>query len=147
MSISVDKKLDGLVNYLVHRYPGQLLTRTKLVKLAFLADAKAQEDLGSKISRTNYINYHYGPYSDDVIEMAERLDGESLREKIGQASMGEFYDYRPEGDLPEIDLSDEERRLIQFVLDEYGTLDTEDLVDRVYEEFDIPDKPKYSTLL
>lgn len=147
MSISVDKKLNGLVNYLVHKYPGQLLTRTKLVKLAFLADAMAQDELGSKISRTNYINYHYGPYSDDVIEAAERLDDNSIREKIGQASMGEFYDYRPKGDLPESELSDEEKRLIEYLLTEYGEMDTEDLVDRVYEEFDIPDKPKYSTLL
>lgn len=147
MSVTIDRKLTGVVNYIVHRYPGQTLTRTKLVKLAFLVDNMAQEELGAKITHTDYINYHYGPYSDDIIETTDRLNGDTLTETVNRAPAGKFYDYRPVGELPNIGISNKEKQILDSILERYGNMDTEDLVWEVYDRFDMEEKQKYSTLI
>lgn len=147
MSSSAEGKLRDVIKYIVDNYPGGTLTRTKLVKLVFLADAIAEEELDNKITDTNYIYYYYGPYSDDIIDTVQEMDGDSIKETRGRASFGKYYSYKSVKSDEELNLSEKEVDIMTRILSDYGSYGTEDLVERVYDEYDITSKEKYSQIL
>lgn len=147
--MSQSTQLADVIEYIASSYSDSDLTRTKLVKFTFLADHEADSKLGSKITDTKYIKYHYGPYSDDIIEAIESLDGERIQEEKGitRKGAGECYLYNHIGDDPDVDLTEAQETIIENVIEEWGDYDTESLLDELYEKYNIDDYPKYSTIL
>lgn len=143
-----ENKLKEMIKYIVENYEEpQVLTRTKLVKLLYLSDKFAKEELGSKISDTDYIKYHYGPYSDDIVDTLEEMDGEGISELVGQTSSGKYYQYVPLHANVTGRLSNQEKAIIDRILNNYADLDTEALVDEVYTMYNLDDEQKYTHLL
>lgn len=141
-------KLRDLIRHIVKNHGESSLTRTKLMKLLYIADREAEVRFDEKISDTNYIRYYYGPYSEEAMNEVESLSSREIRERRGRSSKGDFYIYEPtrETATPE-SLAPEEKELIFRVLEEYGGMDTEELVEEVYDEDDLDNVAKYTEIL
>jgi hypothetical protein len=120
------------------------VVKTKLVKLTFLGDIKAQKELGRKITCFSYSKYLYGPYPQDIetvlaylevkgyIEHEERVNREgnlyyliSLRENPGFAKLIDKF------------LSDKEREILKKIIEEYGNLPLKDILKFIYAMEDV----------
>ena len=110
--------------------------RTKLMKLLFLADIKAQEQLGHTITDVGYRFHFYGPYTADIIETAEGLVDEGhLSGCHRQLDDGrDYYSYS----VPSRhrngrgSLTDEERAILTGIAREWRGKPLRDLLDHVY---------------
>lgn len=141
-------KLRDLIRYIVEQYQGSSLTRTKLMKLLYIADREAQAEFDEKISDTTYIRYYYGPYSEEAMNAVESLSAKEIRERRGRSSKGDFYIYESTKDTKSVEaLEPKEKALISHILDGYDEMDTEELVEQVYEEDDLEDVAKYTEIL
>lgn len=146
--MTAGRKLEEMIQFFVNRLDRSQLTRTKLVKLLFLADQKHFDSTGDKLSNTTYIKYYYGPFSQDIIDKADELANQDrVRIKRGRGSKGKFYLYEPGSDREPVGLSLEEEEFLSDVLEEYGFRDTKNLVDEVYDEYDIDEYDKFDVIL
>lgn len=140
--------LRDLIRYIVKNHERGSLTRTKLMKLLYIVDREAEADFGEKISDTNYIRYYYGPYSEEAMNEVESLSSKEIRERRGRSSKGDFYIYESTRDTADAEsLAPEERALITRVLEEYGEMDTEEIVEKVYDEDNLNNVTKYTEIL
>ena len=115
------------------------VVKTKLVKLAFLGDVEARKELGEKITYFSYSKYLYGPYPHDIetilayleakgyIEYQEGVNREgnvyyliSLRENSGFTELIDKY------------LLDEEKEILNRVIEKYGKLPLNDILKHIY---------------
>jgi uncharacterized phage-associated protein len=123
----------------VHRYaelqPRRPLTRTKLVKLIYLCDLDAVENFNRPLTSVQWKSYYYGPYSSDVVEAADALDGRVIVERVGSQVNGQpFYWYEPvSGRVPQTRLTQPERDVVDRVLDRFAPLPLSRLLDHVYD--------------
>lgn len=140
-------KLDKMIEYIVSNFSGTALTRTKLVKLLYLADRESFIDRERQISNIKYIKYHYGPYSEDIVETVKDMDGNEIRELSGYSSNGTFYRYESNGEYEGSALTRKERDILDQILREYGDARTKQLVETVYELDDLDGVEKYTPLL
>jgi len=117
---------------------GVQLTRTGLVKLLFLADLRAKEQLGSTISGATYKYYTYGPFAPEIIDAIAEMDGREIVEETRphptDTDAQVAYHYAPgKSDLPSEALDANQRRIIREVLHEYGALPLQTLLRHVYD--------------
>ena len=70
------KKLGEILHYLTSKIPG--LTRTQLVKLAYLIDRKYYVKHTFKMTSINYYMYFYGPYCDEFEPALNNLKSRNL---------------------------------------------------------------------
>ena len=143
-----ENKLKEMIKYIVGQYDEpRVLTRTKLIKLLYLSDKFAEEERGSKISDTDYVMYQYGPYSEEITDTLEDMDGEAISEVIGRSPSGKYYQYVPRHANVSGELSEREKEIIDRVLRGYGDFDTEELVDEVYTMYNLDNNKKYTRVL
>jgi uncharacterized phage-associated protein len=140
-------KLDTMIEYVVSNFSGTALTRTKLVKLLYLADRESFIDRERQISNIKYIKYHYGPYSQDIVETVKDMDGNEIRELSGYSSNGTFFRYESNGEYEGTALTRKERDILDQILREYGDARTKQLVETVYELDNLDGVEKYTPLL
>lgn len=134
MRVKEPSKLESAIAYLVSELPGGL-TKTKLVKLLYLADRQAVKERGTPITGIQYQRYYYGPYSEDIQRAIEEMRGYEILEVHGISMLGRsYYKYYP-GDTPRFDklnLSPADQEVLDHIIEEYGSLPLEDLLDKVY---------------
>ncbi|ELY77942.1 Panacea domain-containing protein [Natrinema gari] len=140
-------KLNDMIEYLVSHFSGNALTRTKLVKLLYLADRESYIARDRQISNLNYIKYHYGPYSEDIVDTLQEMDGDKIRELSGRSSNGTYYRYEANSDYEGSTLTREERAILKQVLREFEDTQTKQLVETVYDLDDLDSIEKYTPLL
>jgi uncharacterized protein YwgA len=140
-------KLNDMIEYLVSNFSGNALTRTKLVKLLYLADRESYIGRDRQISNIKYIKYHYGPYSEDIVDALQEMDGDEIRELSGRSQNGTYYRYEANSDYEGSSLTREERAILKRVLREYENTQTKQLVETVYDLDDLDSVEKYTPLL
>lgn len=145
--MSGNTKLNDMIAYIVSNFSGRALTRTKLVKLLYLADRESYIDRGRQISNVKYIKYHYGPYSEDIVDTVDEMDGKEIKELSGRSRNGTYYRYEPKSDYDGSALTREERAILNAVLQNYEDTQTKQLVEEVYELDDLDSIEKYTPLL
>jgi hypothetical protein len=128
-------KLDSSIVYLLsglRSYP----TRTKLVKLLYLADLLYSKKYGRTLTGVTYFSYFYGPYSDEIARSITKLkDADCIEEHVGVGVEGqEYYLYSVKNDFefPEGLLGSSERKTLNKVITDYGDLDLDDILNIVY---------------
>jgi uncharacterized protein YwgA len=126
-------KLDQAIIYLVSELPA--LTRTKLVKLLYLADLTHCTHHRVPLTGVTYFNYYYGPYSDAIKESVNRLNPYEIEESYRTGSDGrEYYTYSL-GRNPRIkglDLSKQERETLDKIATKFGSTNLDELLKYVY---------------
>ncbi len=122
--------------------------RTRFQKLAFLAEQRLEEE---GIGAYDFVPYDYGPFTEDLYEELEYLEGQRLVNESRTRTYGgdERYDYKLtekgrrtfEQNLPEDPASETEQRLQTIVevandiVSEYNDVPISNLIDYVYSEY------------
>lgn len=140
-------KLNDMIEYIVSHFSGNALTRTKLVKLLYLADRESYITRDRQISNIKYMKYHYGPYCEDIVDTLQNMDGDEIRELSGRSKNGTYYRYESNSDYEGSTLTREERAILKQVLHEYESTQTKQLVETVYDLDDLDSIEKYTPLL
>lgn len=133
-----ENRLEMVIYYLVKNL-GNRLTKTKLMKLLFISDYIAKKGksigIGRTITGTKYIYYHYGPFSFDVCPAIDKIDGYEIVElDLSEDSQyGSLYSYEV-GPHPRFEpiLNENEKKILDIVIDKYGSLSLDALLKIVY---------------
>lgn len=135
MSDLENQKLAAAISYLVRNLETNL-TRTKLVKLLFLADRNAKLELDKTISGLKYNYYLHGPYNNDITAYIREMDGNEIQEIPQEYPTVSGYTYKT-GDFPRVDplelLSRDEINILNQVIMNYGRMSLSDILKYVYD--------------
>jgi uncharacterized protein YwgA len=126
-------KLDQAIIYLVSELPG--LTRTKLVKLLYLADVTHCTHHRVPLTGVTYYNYYYGPYSEEIKESVDRLNPYEIEESYRTAYDGrEYYTYSlgTNPRITDLDLSNQEKETLNKIVAKFGLTNLNELLKHVY---------------
>jgi len=123
----------------VHRHyqePGaRPLTRTRLVKLLYLADVAGWQRLGRPVTPVEWKSYYYGPFSADVLAAADALDGDTIVQSQGLLSNGDrYFCYTParRGIVAEL-VNADDRGVLDGVIRDNATKPLNEILETVYE--------------
>jgi uncharacterized phage-associated protein len=135
MEDSFERVLKSALAYLVHAYPlvhpGRPLTRTKLMKLLYLADLEAVRSLQTSLTNARWQSYYYGPFAQEILQAADDLDGKTLVQRVGTQMSGQpYFRYEPLGDAP--GTNGREQSVLDGVIAQYGGLALPQLLEHVY---------------
>ena len=126
----MSNKLRDVIYYLVNKLRF-IESRTKLVKLIYLADVRAKNKIGRTITGLTYVYHFYGPYAPQIIETALEMDGEEIKEIYNPYF--DRYEYIKGEQDKEIKLTEEEIKVLDEIIEEYGKLSTNDIKERAYQ--------------
>lgn len=122
-------KLRDVIFYLISKL-GVIESRTKLVKLLYLADVEAKEKLDRTITGLTYIYHFYGPYAPEIIEKALEMDGEEIREVYNP--LFDRYEYYAVKEEADVDLNPDEIKILNEVIKKYGRMNTNEIKEVAY---------------
>jgi uncharacterized phage-associated protein len=135
-----------LVNKYYEEYPNGSIGETKLLKLLYLSDRKSMEDNNRRLTGINYVNYMYGPYSEDVKEAIEKADESHLFHRVEDrrsSKSGNRYEFcNCPQHKTEVRFEDSDG-IINSVVKEYGSMSDKELIEFVKSLPEIRDKDKY----
>lgn len=97
------------------------VSRTELIKFLYLIDIEFAQLYDRSLTGTPFVRHHFGPYSADIVDVAERLNavGVIVVDVTASAYGGSRYEYSicPSGRNVELSLEPRERRVIDSVVD------------------------------
>jgi len=106
-----------------------------LMKLLFLVDAYAVEELGGPVTGVEWRRWYFGPFSKEVLEVLEELEYEGVVvEESGEGYT--VYLLNPALDIKP-SLPEHIRRIVDRVLEEWGRMPLERLLAKLYERYNI----------
>lgn len=151
LKVSSKQRLDEntlrVIFYFIERLNGAL-GKTHLQKLLFLSDLLAAKKLKAKISALNYKRYKHGPFSDEVDRYTAQLA------KSGKIEIREFpfmtdtrkkyirFFVKSAGSVREkllTELGSEKVMLLDEIVDSYGNISLNNLLDVVYKLPEVKD--------
>lgn len=124
-------ELKKLILYVVSRYvsrTGYGIGRVRLMKVLFLVDYLHGKRFGSKLTGVEWRMWLFGPFSRDVLDTLDELElsGELALERTEGGGFFYYATVRP----ARLDKSVE--RLVDEVIERYGTKPLEELLKEVY---------------
>lgn len=122
---TVEPKVRGVVLYFTYRNPYPLPS-TRLMKLAYLAELRALEAWGRRLTTADFIHYNYGPFSRDVALAMEGIPELKMEFKQSPRGKGKFLS--PAQKKVKVDLTKDEMTLLESVLTDWQHVDSESLV-------------------
>lgn len=130
VSEGTDSRTKALLGYFIRALGGNL-GRTKLIKLAYLTDLFARMTLGKPVTSYRYALYENGPFDPGFYGTVSALEAEgSLKESFHKELNGYRYEWTgTANDTGE--LSREEKFIAGRVLEEYGHVPLDILLDEV----------------
>jgi hypothetical protein len=141
--------LEDTVTSLVSIYSGDVLTRTKLMKLLYLADWRfvRRVDVNASITGVRWLKYHYGPYNERIIDATERAhETGRIRILSGKTEYGRVYDHQPVSTDPEVTSHAEAIVTLDAVSAEFESVDTTHLVRAICNSPVVAEQEKYTPI-
>lgn len=139
-------ELRDVVAYLVKNYPyKQELSKARLTKMVYLADWRSAITRGKQITNIVWEFNHYGPYVDDIIDVA-RSDP-SFSVKRGRNLYGwpkEVIKASP--DIRYESLTEDEKEILDFVIESTAPKYWDEFIRLVYSTYPIVTQPRFSKL-
>lgn len=131
----MNRKLKDTILYILSKSEFSI-TKTRLVKLIYLADLFSKQKKGKTITDVRYNYYYYGPFSKLIVEELDKLVAEKVIEERHVASQqGKKYlvysTYNKVATFPSLEQDD--LGILESVLQKYGSIDFKDLIAYVYE--------------
>lgn len=129
------KKLSKIQDVVVFfAFQASRLTATRLQKLIYLAELRAIERLGKRLTKARFLNYDYGPWSKDVALVADGFEHEDIEVKKSTYDGHEVRMYKPSVNETEIlSLTDEEIDILKEVLADWKYRKTNHIVREAKE--------------
>lgn len=105
--------------------------KTRLIKLLYLIEVEHYKHFQNRLTNLKWQFYHYGPYSSEIEQVLGSPDIEEIPFFLRDGRQGSQYDLAEERNS---DVPSEVRRLIDYVVKDWGTTDLNKLLDYVYFE-------------
>jgi len=142
LTLAQEKALNALVYFAERIKP---LYLTKAIKLLYMADEQAIRDTGVPITWLDYKAWRFGPVPEDVYNKVKQVDNlqkldagdgvlYSLKVSDAPADLPEGLVLNPIRPFNDDEFSDYEIEILQKVIDRYGKLTSEQLVDMLHQE-------------
>jgi hypothetical protein len=129
------KQLVSAIASLIREYGGTP-TKTKLLKLLYLADVENWRDHGQRLTDLNWIFYLYGPWTEQYDQLLSEMKSEGVIEVNPGHEDGEatFINALHPAKLEQVDLSTPTYFAIKGLIERWGPQRTAELLDYVYFE-------------
>lgn len=80
--LSKDRKIRDIVVYLTYKCgEGGRLNKTRLMKMIYLAELRAIEKWGRRLTNVDFINWNFGPFSKKIQRVIDEVSPEVRKEK------------------------------------------------------------------
>ena len=139
-------ELRDIIAYYCKQYPHKAeLSKARLTKMVYLADWKSAIDRGRQISNIQWVYNHYGPYVDDVANVAQSdsiFDIESTTNMFGGNK--QVVRLRSESYSP--DITNAEKSILDHIISTASTMYWNNFMELVYSTYPILKSDKYSNL-
>ena len=142
-------KLRSVMRYIVKNYPyPDDLTKTRITKLVYLIDWENVKEYGSQITNIEWFFDHYGPYVSDVLDEADEDKTVSINSTISNFGTVKYI-VKPKRDKEELlydDLTDNDKDIIDRVIDKTKNFYWNEFINYVYSTEPIKNSTKYNAL-
>ncbi len=138
--------LRDIMAFYCSTYPNKSeLSKARLTKLVYLGDWFSSLLDGHQITDVRWIFNHYGPYVDDVANLAESdADFSIAPEKTIYGTDKFLISYS--GATENIALNDREKDILKAVINKTKSMYFNDFIDYVYSTYPVSSNERYSTL-
>lgn len=137
-------RLQNIVAYLCANYPYKLeLSKARLTKLVYLADWFSSLIDEKQMTDVDWLFNHYGPYVDDVVDSVRNNREFSLSAQenhFGSTKVVIGY----QGDPTSINLSEQEKAILDAVIDKTKSMYFNAFIDYVYSTYPVKSNDRYS---
>jgi len=120
------KKILGVAGYLIFR--SRSLHATRLQKLYYLAELRAIEKLGRRLTNAAYCNWDFGPFSADLARAVDGIGPKAFAMSRAILPRGLAKIYRPITREIYPDLSKEDRGILDEILAQWGSKSTDAII-------------------
>lgn len=139
-------KLANITAYLCTHYPHKKeLSKARLTKLVYLSDWFFSLTKEEQMSDIKWIFNHYGPYVDDISNIAYNNDNFNIQSTITKFGTDKYL-ITYIGKNEDIELDEQEIKILDFVIKKTKNLYFDEFIDYVYSTYPIKSKQRYSTL-
>ncbi len=140
-------KLRSIMAYFCVNYPHKSdLSKARLTKLVYLADwFSALLDGHQMTNIEDWVFNHYGPYVDDVSDIASRDDDFSIVSEKTIYS-GDKYVISYQGDEIGDELSNREKAILDAITSKTKAMYFNDFISYVYSTYPVSSNERYATL-
>lgn len=145
-------RIEDAVMHFITRYDQDtVLTRTKLVKLLYLADKKHFLTHDRTITGIRYFKYSYGPFSNCILDAVDGLEETGqIHIETHMTDNGRQYHHEPCCQHSHTDssssLTDTHFETLDAIHDEYASLDTTTIVESIYNTDPVQSIEKYTPI-
>lgn len=138
--------LADVVAYLCANYPSKSeLSKARVTKMVYLADWKAALDEGRQLTDIRWKYHHYGPWTDDVVEIARWSSGIEVEKTENMyGDLKELIRVTPDASWKSLDETDAE--ILNHVIEETAPLYWNDFIKLVYSTYPILANDRYAEL-
>lgn len=130
----VNKKLRDIIVYFT--FKTKYLTEIRLTKLIYIAEIYSIEKFGERLSEINFLNYYYGPWSQEISFAGGMLSGDDVLIEFDTTLHG--YDasfFKPNVDKTTISLSEGDISILDDVLNDWGFKKTPEIIEYAKSTF------------
>jgi hypothetical protein len=125
-------------------YPNEL-SKARLVKMLYLADWKNSIEYQNQLTNTNWIFNQYGPYVNDIIETIKYDNRFEIIDKTNSYGSPKQL-IKVSNNYKILNLNEENKRILDFVINATSVLNYSDFIDLVYSTYPIKVSSKMSEL-
>lgn len=138
MSSKVDFKTSQLILYLAKNIDNLYIT--KLLKLLYIIDEKSTSETGIPVTWLDYNVWQYGPVNPELHNMLTFQKEGELFDVVNTFNNDYGQIVKPISEFDDGEFSDYEMELIDKVIETYGRLSSNQLVNILHEEGSLWDK-------
>lgn len=139
-------ELRDVVAYICRNYPHKdELSNARVTKMVYLADWRSALTRGKRLTDVHWVFNHYGPFVYDIINVVKE---DPAFEVVPTENMyGEPKDLmRIEDDVDYPSLGEEERELLDFVIEKSAQKNWDEFIRLVYSTYPIATQERFSEL-
>ncbi|MFS9186605.1 Panacea domain-containing protein [Streptococcus infantis] len=141
-------KVDNVLRYIIKKYSNNYeLTKTRITKLVYLVDWESALMTDKQLTDIKWYFDHYGPYVSDVFDTADEDSELTIVEKVSNFGTKKYIvEAKFDKDNLIIDLDENEKSIIDRVIEETKNMNWNDFIDYVYSTYPIEISEKYGIL-
>ena len=106
--------------------------KTRLIKLLHLIEIEHYKHIQKRLTDLQWQFYHYGPYAPEIEHILGSPDIEEITFTLRDGRKGSHYDFTD--DEGQTKFPSELKRLIDYIVKDWGEIDLNKLLDHVYFE-------------
>lgn len=138
-------EIRDIVAYFCQHYPHKReLSKARVTKMVYLADWKSAIDYGRQLTNINWVFNHYGPYVEDVVNVAQSDPAFAITPQ--RNAYGNFKEVISLQAVYVPVLTKEERDVLEHVINTTAQKYWNDFIELVYSTYPIMTQERHAQL-